>query len=154
MFTVHPFYMKDKLWNNIAIVHTTEPFKQAPNVNTICLPNPDIPYNDKLCSSLGWGVNSQGSDASTQDIMKQVKVNLINNTICQEKLRESGEVTYDYKVDDSFLCGEVSNSKNKNGETLCDGDGGGPVVCQEQGTNRYVFLIFFMLTIFISMITK
>ena len=38
-FTIHPFFSgMETLKNDIAVIHTKEAFKQAPNVNRICLP--------------------------------------------------------------------------------------------------------------------
>ena len=69
--------------NDIAIIHTTESFKIAPNVNTICLPKFDIPYSEVICSSMGWGINKEEEGSSLdenplQNIMKQVKLHQVH----------------------------------------------------------------------------
>ena len=92
-FTVHPFYtganQKDKSFgNDIAIIHTKTSFKQAPNVNTICLPTPNLPYSESICSSMGWGTNKLDNTNSLQEIMKQVKLNRITNTDCEVEYRQ------------------------------------------------------------------
>ena len=88
-FTIHPFYtgsnkkQDGSFGNDIAIIHTKTSFKQAPNVNTICLPTPDLPYSESICSSMGWGTNTLENKNSRQDIMKQVKLNRITNSECE-----------------------------------------------------------------------
>ena len=83
-FTIHPYYSGSKtLRNDIAIIHTTESFKIAPNVNTICLPKFNIPYSEVICSSMGWGINKEEEGSSLdrnplQNIMKQVKLHQVH----------------------------------------------------------------------------
>mgnify|MGYP001349726417 CR=1 FL=1 len=88
-FTLHPLYSKTSYRNDLAVIHTTEAFKQAPNVNTICLPKPDTPFSEAICTSMGWGVNSEDPNAIGVDIMKQVRLNRVTNrTQCEETISE------------------------------------------------------------------
>merc|ERR1712156_811651 len=81
--TIHPYYSGQKkstaiqLTNDIAIIHTTEEFVFAPNVNTICLPSFDKPTIKGLCTSMGWGVNSPEADARGVDLMKLLIVKYV-----------------------------------------------------------------------------
>ena len=44
-YTIHPFYSGSKtLKNDIAVIHTKKGFVQAPNVNRICLPEPNVGF--------------------------------------------------------------------------------------------------------------
>ena len=65
-FTINPFYSGSDtrgnkfLRHDVAVIHTTKPFEKAPNVDTMCLPNPDEEFSDEACFSMGWGRNSIG----------------------------------------------------------------------------------------------
>merc|ERR1712025_469858 len=47
------------------------------------------------------------------------------------------KVKNSWTLDDSWICADLSEEKNDD-NVLCDGDGGGPLVCQEHGTGRNV----------------
>ena len=141
-FTLHPLYSKTSYRNDLAVIHTTEAFKQAPNVNTICLPKPDSPFSEAICTSMGWGVNSEDTNAIGVDIMKQVRLNRVTNrTQCEETIMATEKVSKTWELDNSWICAEALQDNNDN--VLCQGDGGGPLVCQEQGTNRYIQKTYF-----------
>ena len=148
--TFHPFYDSEELFNDIAIIHTTEAFKKAPNVNTICLPNPERSYSEALCTSMGWGCNSEDCLKNKyQNFMKQVKLKRwTNRTICEDAIRGTKDGQTSWRLDDSWLC--ASHEQHKStidsdndfminqqaaDDIMCKGDGGGSLVCTE---NRYV----------------
>ena len=84
---------------------------------------------------MGWGVNSEDTNEIGVDIMKQVRLNRVTNrTQCEETIMATGNVSRTWELDDSLICAEALQENNDN--VLCQGDGGGPLVCQEQGTNR------------------
>ena len=86
---------------------------------------------------MGWGVNSKSENSLGQNIMKQVTLNRITNrTQCEESIKATRSVAPSWKLDDSWICADLSEEVN-NDNVLCDGDGGGPLVCQEHGTGRY-----------------
>merc|ERR1712025_626558 len=99
-FSIDPFYTGSNikgnkfLWHDVGVIHTKEPFNQAPNVDTICLPNPDTTFSNRKCFSMGWGKNSQ-ADSNGQDIMKQVSLNLMeNHKKCAKDLIATDELSY------------------------------------------------------------
>ena len=131
------------LRNDIAIIHTTEAFDIAPNVNTICLPKFDGHFSDLTCSSMGWGVNSEDVEVNAGnnvEIMKQVKLNRVTDRDqCLADIKATDKVANTWELDDSWICAKKASSEvNDEDINLCRGDGGGPLVCQEQGTNRYI----------------
>jgi len=144
-FTIHPFYSGSKtplvtttLENDFAIIHTTEEFEITQNVNPICLPKPDLPYSETNCYSMGWGVNSFEETEIKQDIMKQIRLRRVpDSQKCQKSLIETNEITKVFKLHSSQTCAQASRENST--DILCNGDGGGSLVCQEHGEgNRNV----------------
>ena len=142
-FTIHPLYSgSETLRNDVAIIHTTEAFDIAQNVNTICLPKFDGHFSDLTCSSMGWGVNSEDVDINTGNhvnIMKQVKLNRVTDREkCLADIQATDKVSNTWELDNSWICAKkASDEVNDEDINLCQGDGGGPLVCKEKGTDRY-----------------
>ena len=83
---------------------------------------------------MGWGSNSE--DETGQNIMKQVKLNRVTGRAeCEKAIKNSNKVKNTWTLDASWICARESEELN-NDNVLCKGDGGGPLVCQEHGTNR------------------
>ena len=89
---------------------------------------------------MGWGKNSQ-ADSNGQDIMKQVSLNLLENgEKCAKDLIATNELSYIWKPHKSMICANPEQATD-NDNNLCNGDGGGPLVCHQIGLgNRYVSL--------------
>ena len=116
--------------NDIVVIHTTEAFKQAPNVNTICLPDSDTPvFTDSKCYSMGW--DSAKEKESWEPKMTQVQIDLTNRNECETSLLDSGIFPFS-SLDKSWICSEDSQVQ----KNPCEGGAGNSLVCQEDGTNR------------------
>ena len=113
------------------------------NVNTICLPKFDGHFSDLTCSSMGWGVNSEDVDKNAEanvNIMKQVKLNRVTDREqCLADIQTTDKVSNTWTLDESWICAKKASDAEINDDdiNLCRGDGGGPLVCQEKGTDRY-----------------
>ena len=95
---------------------------------------PSCLFSEGICSSMGWGSNSE--DETGQNIMKQVKLNRVTDRAeCEKAIKNSNKVKNTWTLDASWICARESEELN-NDNVLCKGDGGGPLVCQEHGTNR------------------
>ena len=137
----HPLYLRGKkgnlkLYNDIALVHTKEAFEFAPNVNTICLPDSldEDNFSEENCHTMGWGTFNEDEPVDKiQDYMKKVVLNRIPQDECEKKLRASPNTTNNFELHESFICagGEVGEDKD-----VCKGDGGGPLVCKQQGEQK------------------
>ena len=101
-------------------------------MNPICLPKPDLPYSETNCYSMGWGVNSFEETEIKQEIMKQIRLRRVpDRQKCQKSLIETNEITKVFKLHSSQTCAQASRENST--DILCNGDGGGSLVCQEQG---------------------
>lgn len=57
----HPDFNTKTMFNDIAIIVVETPFNLTPNVNPICMPSNDLPYDRTRCVATGWGQNSFGN---------------------------------------------------------------------------------------------
>ena len=129
-YTFHPYYSGSKtVQNDIAVIHTTEAFKQAPNVNTICLPDSETPFTDSKCYSMGW--DSAKEKESWESRMTQVQIDLTQSAECETSLLDSGIFPFS-SLDKSWICSQDPQVQ----KTPCEGGAGNSLVCQEDGTNR------------------
>ena len=93
---------------------------------------------------MGWGVNSEDVEVNSGnnvEIMKQVKLNRVTDRDqCLADIKATDKVANNWELDDSWICAKKALASEVNDEdiNLCRGDGGGPLVCQEQGTDRYI----------------
>jgi hypothetical protein len=135
-FTLHPRYVDniDRLYNDIALVHVERDFDisdpendEYMNVAPICLPNfegRDFLIGKDDCFSMGWGKKT--FDASEYEvILKQVNLPMVENSECQNDLRSNTRLWSTWKLHESFVCAGGNEEKD-----VCDGDGGGPLVCR------------------------
>ena len=126
-----------KLYNDIALVHTVEPFELVNNVNTICLP-PDLEeenYSKKNCHTMGWGTFEEDEPVDLiQNYMKKVVIDRVPNDECENRIKASGKVANSFKLHESFIC--AGGKEGEEEKDVCKGDGGGPLVCKEQNVRR------------------
>ena len=102
---------------------------------------------------MGWGVNSEDVEVNSGnnvEIMKQVKLNRVTDRDqCLADIKATDKVANNWELDDSWICAKKASNAEVNDEdiNLCRGDGGGPLVCQEQGTDRYIHSAVIYITI-------
>ena len=142
VITIHPFYIHGaednlKLYYDLALVHTTQAFEITAWVNTICLPDSitEDNFSKDDCHTMGWGtINEDEPTSDIQNYMKNVILNRVDNEECNQTLRARDETSDNFKLHSSFIC-----AGGRKGEDVCRGDGGGPLVCQQQGDpEKYV----------------
>ncbi|XP_057336402.1 phenoloxidase-activating factor 2-like, partial [Microplitis mediator] len=123
---IHENFNSQSLYNDIAIIKISGivPLDTSPHINTACLPT-SMPAAGTRCWVTGWGKNAFGPTGSYQNILRQVEVPIVDQSTCENKLRNTrlGQAFILDKV--SFMCagGEI-------GKDACTGDGGAPLVCQ------------------------
>ena len=81
-------------------------------------------YDQKNCVAMGWGKHKFGDEGFYQTSLKQVKMDIVSNSRCQNQLRATSRLSNTWTLHESFLC-----AGGEEGRDLCTGDGGGPLVC-------------------------
>ncbi|KAK4298109.1 hypothetical protein Pmani_029522 [Petrolisthes manimaculis] len=131
---VHELYnhAAKNLFNDIALLKLTAPVNFQYHINTVCVPNPDqVFYGATRCYATGWGKDAFDG-GRYQVTMKKVDLPLVPRDQCQHDLRNTRLGRF-FKLHESFLC-----AGGEAGKDACEGDGGGPLVCQDPATGNYV----------------
>jgi secreted trypsin-like serine protease len=134
---VHPMFNNNTLANDIALVRLSEPVRKKGNINIICLPENDTFTDQELlstkCIVTGWGRRAENSEHSL--ILKEVPVPIWKQQECETALKK--QFGNSYKLPLTNLCaGEEKND-------ACDGDGGGPLVCEKDQSWHQVGIVSF-----------
>merc|ERR1712020_201353 len=96
------------------------------DIRPIPLAESEDSYNSNDCIVMGW------SQQETE-LMKHVKLPLVENDKCQELLRATDIFKSRWRLDGSFIC-----AGGEEGTDVCQGDGGGPLVCKHNTKEEYV----------------
>lgn len=131
-YKIHERYRPGTLFNDVALLYLDRPMDLNENVNTACLPPPDIQFDHQRCLATGWGKDKFEKEGVYQVIMKRVELPIIPREECQKRLRTTRLGRF-FVLDPSFIC-----AGGEKGKDTCTGDGGSPLVCQIGGTqNQY-----------------
>ena len=67
-------------------------------------------------------------DSRYSNILKEIVLPLVENSECEQLLRENTRLGRFYELHDSFIC-----AGGLQGIDTCKGDGGSPLVCRQDG---------------------
>lgn len=130
---VHPQFNIKTLAYNVALLFLEREAALGPTVDTVCLPEHDQFFDGASCFSGGWGKDSFGRTGRYQKIMKAVQLPATNFEQCEAAMRTT-RLGSNFKLHPTFMC-----AGGREGEDLCTGDGGAPLVCPSQTSpNQYV----------------
>ncbi|RXG56343.1 Tryptase beta-2 [Armadillidium vulgare] len=132
---LHPQFDNVSLVNDIALLQIERSVKQKPNIEVVCMPkaNDFVPGKPNKCYITGWGRKDEVSEHSV--VLKEIKVPLWDNRECQNALKlQFGQ---SYNLPNTAICA------GSEGNDACDGDGGGPLVCEKDGHWYQVGIISF-----------
>lgn len=119
LVAVHPMYVKQTHDFDVMLVKLKSKVSFNDAIQPVKLPEPmEVPQNETLCQVCGWGnvIMTQGNFYPER--LRCVDVSFIDSQAC--------DVMYSGQISDSMLCfGDDRNG----GKDACDGDSGGPVVC-------------------------
>jgi len=130
---IHPEFDGRNLQNDFAVLIVSEDFILDQHLDTACLPDANEIFDSTTCFATGWGKDQFGAAGQYQVVLKEIGLPMVNQAVCQDKLRTT-RLGQKYKLHDSFLCaGGVA------GKDTCKGDGGSPLVCPSKyDPNTYV----------------
>lgn len=127
---VHPAFDPFTVDNDIALIHLKTPSVQKP----IALITPagmnNIESSTKLLTVIGWGLLFE-DDPVFPDILQQVDVGFISQSICNGTDWYNGEVTTN-----QFCAGLELGGKDS-----CSGDSGGPIFIKDSGTVKQAGIV-------------
>ncbi|XP_077990430.1 transmembrane protease serine 9-like isoform X2 [Glandiceps talaboti] len=116
---IHPEYNPPEDDYDIAMVELLRPVDLTDNIQTICLPPPDMQFRPGTeCFVTGWGATSENGFGS--DVLLEASLPIVTNEVCQEK-HQSLAIT------PRMLCAGF----DLGGKDSCQGDSGGPFVCDK-----------------------
>ncbi|KAI9552842.1 hypothetical protein GHT06_020724 [Daphnia sinensis] len=127
---IHPEYYPGNLYNDIAVIkfEGAIDFGYNPHIAPICIPQRYQDFTGSRCWVSGWGKDAFETGGKYQNILKEVDLTVVANAECENKLRRT-RLGYEFKLDHGFLC-----AGGEEGKDACKGDGGGPLVCESQGS--------------------
>ncbi|XP_076366303.1 phenoloxidase-activating factor 2-like isoform X2 [Tachypleus tridentatus] len=132
---IHPSFDATSLWNDIAVLRLVNDVSYQPHISPICLPHLEDVFDGDSCVVTGWGKDSF-QDGRYTNLMREIRVPVIFNTLCEELLRSTFLGPY-YHLHDGFIC--AGGGKD---EDSCKGDGGGPLSClRHDGTYSLAGLV-------------
>lgn len=132
---LHPQFDNATLVNDIALLELESPARRKENIDAVCMPKKnDFKEGSKAkCYVTGWGRMDEKSEHSV--VLKEISVPLWNNPSCQNALRQ--QFGPGYTLPSTAICAGAE------GRDACDGDGGGPLVCEKTGRWYQVGVVSF-----------
>ncbi|XP_073967605.1 CLIP domain-containing serine protease B4-like [Choristoneura fumiferana] len=114
--TMHPDFKKEYLQNDVALLRLSSNINYSDYIRPICLATEDVAdQSEEPLIIAGWGLNGR----TESNVKRCANVNYVSNDTCKD--------AYSYK-DDSMFC-----SIGGNGEDICHGDSGGPLMVYSDG---------------------
>lgn len=163
---IHPGFNNSTLVHDIALLKLERPAKRKQNIDVVCMPKPgDFEHHEKSkggssstttttttrspsrggddhhhhhdddhqCFVTGWGRRSETSEHSL--VLKEINVPLWDHLSCNNALQ--AQFGPAYHLPDTAVCAGAE------GRDACDGDGGGPLVCEKNGSWYQVGIVSF-----------
>ncbi|XP_021553952.1 tryptase-like [Neomonachus schauinslandi] len=127
---MHPDYYIIQNGADIALLELEDPVNISPHVQPVTLPSASETFpTGTPCWVTGWGDVNSGTPLPPPFPLKQVKVPIVENSICDMQyhfgLNTGDEIQI---IHEDMLC--AGNRKKDS----CQGDSGGPLVCKVRGT--------------------
>ncbi|CAO1362477.1 unnamed protein product [Diamesa serratosioi] len=116
--------------NNIALLHLEKPVKLGQHINIICLPPPNVNYDNKMCEATSWGKN-KFDDATTEfpTIVKRTEMKILPKAECEVKYEIMNPPMND--LPPGIICAGGGDTDT------CLGHGGSPLVRSDEYNSYY-----------------
>lgn len=128
--SLHPRYSGERrLYNDVAVLHLAKPFNvEKVPIAPLPLPESEASYDSNDCVVVGW-------ESQEHQLMKPTKLSLVENSKCQDQLRATNRLNERWQLHPGFVC-----AGGEEGKDVCEGDGGGPLVCKHKTKNEMVLV--------------
>jgi len=134
---IHPDFNNATLVNDIALLRLARPAKRRQNIDVVCVAREgELSQSEESlekCFVTGWGRRTETSEHSV--VLKEISVPMWKHTTCNEALQS--QFGPSYNLPDSAVCAGAE------GRDACDGDGGGPLVCENNGQWYQIGIVSF-----------
>eukprot|EP00092_Neocalanus_flemingeri_P013919 GFUD01015015.1.p1 GENE.GFUD01015015.1~~GFUD01015015.1.p1 ORF type:complete len:449 (-),score=99.83 GFUD01015015.1:99-1445(-) len=128
----HPCFTVGNHHNNYALLFLKSKFRTTSHISPVCLPRPGEDFGEQNCVSNGWGKDKFGVEGSYSTILKEIVIPLVDNSACQQLLRDNTRLGPWFELHDSFIC-----AGGQAGIDTCKGDGGSPLTCRQSAGPWY-----------------
>ena len=124
---IHEKFSTGSLHNDLALIRLMRPlsWSDMPHVAPVCLPQPQQNYTGSRCWVTGWGQEAFNTQGELQARLQEVDVPVMGHRACEKALREQGWLGERFQLHPGSVC-----AGGEAGKDACQGDGGGPLVCQ------------------------
>ncbi|GFS83442.1 protein masquerade [Nephila pilipes] len=130
---IHHNFNTINLDNNIALLRLQKPVKLNGNVCVVCLPTSGkMPQGSIKCTVTGYGFVSMDGDMSLK--IGEAQVPIIDDTECMTNVTEA--LANPFILPASSFCAGGQGQQDS-----CQGDAGGPLVCEIGGFHELVGLV-------------
>ncbi|XP_022921222.2 serine proteinase stubble [Onthophagus taurus] len=119
----HPQFDPRTFEYDLSLLRFYEPVKFQPNILPVCVPQNDDDFIGTNAYVTGWGRLYE--DGPLPNILQEVRVPVINNTLCESMYRSAGYIEH---IPHIFICA----GWGRGGYDSCEGDSGGPMVIQRE----------------------
>lgn len=119
----HPDYNADTNDNDIALLRLASDSTTGTPISVI---SDSIDIENFNATAIGWGLTVDGDDNSASEVLRQVTMPIVSNSVCNTAL--SGGITA------NMVCAGLAQG----GKDACQGDSGGPLIVSSGGTNKLV----------------
>ncbi|XP_053691883.1 phenoloxidase-activating factor 2-like [Sabethes cyaneus] len=133
--SIHREYFIVGLYNDIALLFLEVPFNLDKGIQAVCLPPPELTFDEQRCLVSGWGKNGIGSRSDYQIILKKIDIPVVPRERCESLLRKTRLGTR-FQLHESFIC-----AGGEKGQDACEGDGGSPLVCPIEGSIKHYYQV-------------
>merc|ERR1712142_54512 len=123
----HDNYLAYFMDNDLALLKVSSAIKFDSNVNKIDICTSSKAPNSGSCIAAGWGQTSETLD-SYSTVLQKVTLPIVAWDTCARNYDDADQNDYDTRLLESMMCAGAT------GKDTCQGDAGGPLVCNNKLT--------------------
>ncbi|GAV00955.1 hypothetical protein RvY_11735 [Ramazzottius varieornatus] len=124
---IHAHFDTDTIENDIALIKISSSIRYDNHVQPACLPNAseddDLMLNTTRCVILGWGKRRPYARYGA-DVLHEAEVSVVSHSTCR------AAYYHEHPITRKMIC---AGSGRQGRSDTCEGDSGGPLLCQLSG---------------------